>query len=62
MEKPSWTFNNVSYFNCIKQLNGNNIIIFSDFEHNWDLFQFMNNKNDYILDYLKITNQILILI
>jgi hypothetical protein len=47
MEKPSWTFNNVSYFNCIKQLNGNNIIIFSDFEHNWDLFQFMNNNNDY---------------
>jgi hypothetical protein len=47
MEKPKWAFNNVSYFNYIKQNNGNNIIIFSDFEHNWDLFQFMNDTNDY---------------
>jgi hypothetical protein len=47
MEKPTWVFKNISYFNCIKQENGKNIIIFSDFEHNWDLFQFLNNDNEY---------------
>jgi len=47
MEKPKWTFDNVSYYNLLKQQNGRNIFIFSDFEHNWNLFRFLNNDNKY---------------
>ena len=47
MEKPKWAFDNVTYFNHVKTEKGKNIIIFSDFEHNWDLFQFLTNDNEY---------------
>jgi hypothetical protein len=47
MEKPSWAFNNVTYFNIIGSNNGERSFIFSDFEHNWDLFQFLTNDNKY---------------
>ena len=46
MDKPKLAFNNKTFLNNIK-LNDKNIYIFSDFEHNWDLFQFMNNNNEY---------------
>lgn len=47
MEKPSWAFSNVTYFNIIGSNNGERSFIFSDFEHNWDLFQFLTNDNKY---------------
>ena len=46
MEKPSWAFKNVTYFNKISN-DDQNYFIFSDFEHNWDLFQFLPNENKY---------------
>ena len=46
MEKPSYAFNNITYFNLISS-NNNNYYIFSDFETNWDLFQFLTNNNKY---------------
>lgn len=46
MEKPSWAFKNVTYFNKINN-NDKNYFIFSDFEHNWDFFQFLTNENKY---------------
>ena len=47
MEKPSWAFVNKTYLNNFKNADGTNTIIFSDFEHNWDLFQFLTNDNKY---------------
>ena len=46
MEKPSWAFNEITYFNFTTN-NNTNCFIFSDFEHNWDLFQFLSNDNKY---------------
>lgn len=45
MEKPSWSFINKTYFNVVNL--DYRIFIFSDFEHNWDFFQFLTNENMY---------------
>jgi hypothetical protein len=47
MEKPIWAFSNVTFFNIIGSNNDERSFIFSDFEHNWDLFQFLTNDNKY---------------
>ena len=59
MEKPNWVFNNVTYFN---NFTNDNIkyFIFSDFEHNWDLFQFLTDDNKYYFCLNKKTNIIYI--
>ena len=54
MEKPSWAFKNVTYFNKINN-NDKNYFIFSDFEHNWDFFQFLTNENKQIQQNDKIS-------
>ena len=46
MEKPTWAFTNKTYFNIINS-NNQKCFIFSDFEHNWDFFQFLTNDNIY---------------
>lgn len=46
MEKPSWAFVNKTYFNTFTQ-NDTMYFVFSDFEHNWDFFQFLTNDNKY---------------
>jgi len=45
MEKPTYAFKDVTYFNSINSLEKH--IIFSDFEHNWDLLKFLTNENKY---------------
>jgi len=47
MEKPSWAFNNKTYFNIVINNVNTKCFLFSDFEHNWDLFQFLTNDNIY---------------
>ena len=47
MEKPSWAFSNKTFFNIINNDVNTKMFIFSDFEHNWDLFQFLTNDNKY---------------
>ena len=51
MEAPSWIFKNSSYFLHFN-INNKKIILFSDFEHNWNLFQYLTNDNIYYF-YLK---------
>jgi hypothetical protein len=47
MEKPSGAFSNFTYLNVIGSNNGERSFIFSDFENNWGLFQFLTNDNKY---------------
>jgi len=47
MEKPSWAFSKVTYFNFLQNEKGEKTFYFSDFEHNWDIFQFLTDKHTY---------------
>jgi len=47
MEKPTWAFSKVTFFNFLQDENGQKTFYFSDFEHNWDIFQFLIDKHTY---------------